>query len=234
MSAERIVSAVYGRQPVAPDPPEDLALAEQLRRDHSAADLRALAARHAWGDSDEDARMRRAAWRALARRFGHGVQIGRGAMAKHLETFEIGDGVFVGDQAILQGRYDGHCAIGNYVWLGPQCFLDARALVIDEYVGWGPGAKVLGSQHAAVPTDVPIIQTDLIIKPVHVCAWADIGVNAVLLPGVTIGKGAIVGAGAVVTKDVAPFSVSGGVPARFLRWRDEHTPSQETGQVEQA
>jgi acetyltransferase-like isoleucine patch superfamily enzyme len=47
-------------------------------------------------------------------------------------------------------------------------------------------------------------------------------VNAVILPGVTIGKGAIVGAGAVVTDDVAAFSVVAGVPARFLKWREGH------------
>ena len=51
-------------------------------------------------------------------------------------------------------------------------------------------------------------------------AWADIGVNAVILPGVTVGKGAIVGAGAVVTHDVEPFSIVAGVPARLLRRRD--------------
>ena len=49
---------------------------------------------------------------------------------------------------------------------------------------------------------------------------ADIGVNAVILPGVTVGKGAIVGAGAVVTHDVSPFAIAAGVPARFMRWRD--------------
>jgi acetyltransferase-like isoleucine patch superfamily enzyme len=73
-----------------------------------------------------------------------------------------------------------------------------------------------------VPIEVPIIQTDLKIKPVRIMAWADIGVNAVVLPGVTIGEGSIVGAGAVVTKDVLPFSVVVGVPARFLRWREGH------------
>jgi acetyltransferase-like isoleucine patch superfamily enzyme len=72
---------------------------------------------------------------------------------------------------------------------------------------------------------VPIIQTDLEIKPTRIHAWADIGVNAVILPGRTIGKGAIVGAGAVVTRDVAPFSIVAGVPARFLRWREGHKPS---------
>jgi acetyltransferase-like isoleucine patch superfamily enzyme len=73
-----------------------------------------------------------------------------------------------------------------------------------------------------VPTDVPIIQTDLNIRPVRIGAWADIGVNAVVLPGVTVGKGAIVGAGAVVVKDVPAFAVVAGVPAKLLRWREGH------------
>jgi len=73
----------------------------------------------------------------------------------------------------------------------------------------------------SVPVDVPIIQTDLEIRPVHVGAWADIGTNAVLLPGVTIGKGAIVGAGAVVTEDVPEFAIVAGVPAKFVRWRTD-------------
>jgi acetyltransferase-like isoleucine patch superfamily enzyme len=94
----------------------------------------------------------------------------------------------------------------------------------------GPGARVLGSQHTGVPAVAPIIQTELLIKPVHISAWADIGIGAVIMPGVTVGKGAIVGAGAVVTADVAPFSIVVGVPAKFLRWRegsegmrDDHT-----------
>ena len=72
-----------------------------------------------------------------------------------------------------------------------------------------------------MPVDVPIIRTDLEIKPVRIGAWADIGTNATILPGVTIGKGAIVGAGAVVTSDVAPFAVVAGVPAKFLHWRTD-------------
>ena len=48
---------------------------------------------------------------------------------------------------------------------------------------------------------------------------ADIGTSAVLLPGVTVGENAIVGAGAVVTKDVPDNAIVAGVPARFQRWR---------------
>jgi acetyltransferase-like isoleucine patch superfamily enzyme len=218
----RIVPAVHGRRKIDPDPPEEVALADRLRRERSHTELLALAAQYAHGLTDEDVRMRRAAWRALARRFGDGVRIGRAAIATHPETFEIGSGVFIGEQAFIQGRVDGRCVIGDHCWIGPQSYFDARDLVIEEYVGWGPGAKVLGSMHTGMPTDVPIIQTDLGIQPVRIGAWADIGVNAVVLPGVTVGKGAIVGAGAVVTRDVPAFAIVAGVPAKFLRWREGH------------
>jgi galactoside O-acetyltransferase len=217
----RTVNAVHGRQQVTPDSPDEVALSDHLRRTYSRDELLALAARHAHEQSADGARMRRAVWRALAKRFGHGVRIGRAALATHPETFEIGDGVFIGEQAFIQGRFDGRCVIGDHAWIGPQSYFDARDLVIEEYVGWGPGAKVLGSMHTGVPVDIPIIQTDLEIKPVRICAWADVGVNAVVMPGVTVGKGAIVGAGAVVTHDVEPFSIVAGVPARFVRRRTD-------------
>ena len=169
--------------------------------------------------------MRRAVWRALARRFGHGVRIGRGAIAAHPETFEIGDGVFIGEQAFIQGRVRTAAASSATTPGSDRRATSTRATSSSgSYVGWGPGAKALGSQHTGQPPDVPIIQTDLEIKPTRIGAWADIGVNAVILPGVTVGKGAIVGAGAVVTRDVDPFSIVAGVPAKFLRWRDGHEP----------
>lgn len=226
-SSVRLVPAVHGWRPAEADAPDELELADRLRREHTRDQLLDLASVHANGDNAAEARMRRAVWRALAKRFGHGVRIGRGAIAKHPETFEIGDAVVIGEQAFLQGRFDGRCVIGARTWIGPQSYLDARDLVIEEGVGWGPGAKVLGSQHTGQPVDIPIMQTDQRIEPVRVCAWADIGVNAVILPGVTVGKGAMVGAGAVVTRDVPAFAIVAGVPARFLRWRDGYEPAAE-------
>ncbi|MBE9233110.1 hypothetical protein IQ231_15870 [Cuspidothrix issatschenkoi LEGE 03284] len=76
--------------------------------------------------------------------------------------------------------------------------------------------------------DIPIIKTDLEIKAVKVETGADIGMNTVILPGVTIGKGSIIGAGAVVTKDVPPFAIVAGVPAQFLRWREGYKPLENT------
>jgi hypothetical protein len=124
LTQARVVPAVHGRQRITPDPADELTLADRLREEHSRAELLALASAHALGDHDEDARMRRAVWRALAKRFGHGVRIGRGAMAKHPETFEIGDGVVIGEQTFIQGRFDGRCVIGDNVWLGPQSYFE--------------------------------------------------------------------------------------------------------------
>jgi len=138
---------------------------------------------------------------------------------KHPETMDLGDCVFIGAQAMIQGRFAGTCKIGNHVWIGPQAYFDGRDLILEDYVGWGPAAKVLGSEHTGVPLSEPMIRTDLVVKPVRVGFAADIGMNASILPGVTIGAHAIVGAGAVVTRDVPDYAIVAGVPARVIRDR---------------
>jgi len=226
--SSRIVPSIHGKKEVVPDPAYEVELSRHLRESYQPAALLEQLTRFASGDGVLDSMMRRAIWRAVARKFGHGVRIGSNVGFKHLETFEIGDGVFIGAQSYIQGRFDGTTKIGNHVWIGPQAYFDARNIILEDYVGWGPGAKVLGSAHTGLPVDRPIIETDLDIRPVRVLAWADVGTGAVLLPGVTIGKGSIVGAGAVVTHDVEPFAIVAGVPARFIRWRPGHVPSNPT------
>lgn len=216
----RIVRPTHGLKPVAPDPEHEIGLATELRARYDRAGLVELYARFAMGEGALDAMMRRVLFRAIARSVGHGLQVGSGVGFKHLETFEIGDGVFLAAAAYLQGRHDGRCVIGNRVWIGPQAYMDARDLEIGDDVGWGPGAKVLGSVHSGEPFGVPVIQTDLLIKPVRILAGADLGMAASILCGVTVGKGAIVGAGAVVAEDVPDNAVVAGVPARILRYRE--------------
>ena len=224
LAKNTLVKAVHGSQELQPDPEYEVGLAKDLYEQYGTNGLIELYSRFAMSDGIFDTLMRRVIWRAVARRFGHGVRISSGVGFKHLETLEIGDGVFIGSQSYIQGRFDGRCSIGKHVWIGPQSYFDARNLIIEDYVGWGPGAKVLGSTHTGLPIDVPIIKTDLEIKAVKVETGADIGMNAVILPGVTIGKNSIVGAGAVVTKDVPPFAIVAGVPAKFLRWREGYQP----------
>lgn len=216
---ERVVEAIHGKRKGDPDPGYLVAMAEDLCRQYSREGLTELYGRFILGGGTLDAIMRRILWHALTRSCGSGLQIEPGVGFKHPETFDIGQGVFIGSQAYIQGRFDGNCRIGDQVWIGPQSYFDARNLVLEDYVGWGPGAKVLGSAHTGLPVDIPIIETDLVIKPVRVCKWADIGTSAVLLPGVTIGEGAIVGAGAVVTHDVPAYAKVAGVPAGVIGWR---------------
>jgi acetyltransferase-like isoleucine patch superfamily enzyme len=225
MENSRVVTAIHGKKQTPLDPTFEIDLAQHLRTAYQPAGLLENYTRFATGDGALDTLMRRAIWRAVARKIGNGLRIGSDVGFKHLETFEIGDGVFIGAQAYIQGRFDGTTKIGNHVWIGPQAYFDARNLILEDHVGWGPGARVLGSAHTGLPIDVPVIETDLDIRPVRVKEWADVGTGAILLPGVTIGKGAIVGAGAVVTRDVEPFSIVAGVPAKFIRWREGHQPT---------
>lgn len=219
VGAARIVAAVHGQRSVTPDPGYEIELAEEFRQRYDQPALAELYRRHSQSDGFVDRLLRRAILRASVRRLGHGVSLSPQASFRHPETFAIGDGVHVGEQALLQGRVDGSCVIGDGVWIGPQAFIDARDLVIGDWVGWGPGARLLGSTHTGEPRDMPIIQTDLVIKPVRIGAWADVGVNATILPGVSLGQGCIVGAGAVVTRDVPAFAKVAGMPARIIGWR---------------
>ena len=219
----RMVQAVHGRRPLEPDPGFEAEFAAELRRRCAPAEIMSLFRRFSLGDDYLDGLIRRSCVRALARRCGEGLRVAPGVCLRHVETFEIGDGVAIGEQAVIQGRHDGRCLIGDKVWIGPQAFLDARDMTLGDHVGWGPGARLLGSTHTGLPLSAPVIATDLLIAPTTVEAEADIGVNAVILPGVTVGRGAIVGAGAVVTRDVPPFAKAAGVPAAVIAMRAEPT-----------
>jgi acetyltransferase-like isoleucine patch superfamily enzyme len=218
-SGTRVVKAVHGLRKVEPDPQFELDMAAHLREQLSREQLMEAYSQHVYGTSPIDLIMRRVCLRALVKKLGAAANIRKNVSVVHPETFEIGEGVYIGEQTIIQGRFDGRCAIGNGVWIGPQSYFDARDLIIEERVGWGPGAKVLGSEHTGLPANVPLIETDLKIAPVRICAGADIGVNAIILPGVTVGREAIVGAGAVLTEDVPDFATVAGVPARVISWR---------------
>src|SRR5512136_1263538 len=102
-SKSRIVRAVHGKRKLVRDAAFELGLAEHLRSRYDGRHLVELYGRFAVGEGEVELLMRRAIWRAAARRFGHGVHVGSGAGFKHLETFEIGDGVFFGAQSYVQG-----------------------------------------------------------------------------------------------------------------------------------
>jgi acetyltransferase-like isoleucine patch superfamily enzyme len=107
--------------------------------------------------------------------------------------------------------------IASGTWIGQLSYLNsAGGLVIGSNVGVGPCVKVMTSRHGEEGRQVPVLLCDLEFAPVRIEDESDIGMGAIILPGVTVGRGAIVGAGAVVTRDVEPFSIVAGVPARKL------------------
>lgn len=220
----REVSATFGRRELRHDPAWEQEFSEFLKSSREPDELLDLFARFRAGESSFDTLMRRVLLRALSKSVGNDVQVGPGVVLKHPETMEFGDCVFIGAQTMIQGRFDGVCRIGNHVWIGPQAYFDARDLILEDYVGWGPGAKVLGSVHTGAPLNQPIIATGLVIKPVRVGVGADIGMNASILPGVRVGAHSIVGAGAVVTHDVPDYAIVAGVPARVIRDRRDGSP----------
>jgi acetyltransferase-like isoleucine patch superfamily enzyme len=153
-------------------------------------------------------------------RLGDGVVFEAGVLVFHPENIEIGAGVYVGHQTILKGYYRNRMLIGEGTWIGQQCFLhSAGSLTIGAHVGIGPGVRILTSSHRLDAGEGPILHAPLELGSVVVEDGADLGVGAILLPGVRVGRGAQVGAGAVVTEDVPPGAVVAGVPARVIRRR---------------
>ncbi len=112
--------------------------------------------------------------------------------------------------------------LGTYVNVGPDCRLwasESATLTLEDDVLLGPNVTILTSSHGYERTDVSIVRQPWEHHDVRICAGSWIGANAVILPGVTVGKGAIVAANAVVVDDIPPFTIVGGAPARILRDR---------------
>lgn len=151
------------------------------------------------------------------------VILEEGVLIFHPDRVFLGEGVYVGHRAILKGYYKNELRVGRGTWVGQGAFLHAAGgIEIGEDVGIGPNVMILTSNHAlsevADETDAtPILHRPLEFAKVRLESGCDIGVGAIILPGITIGKLAQVGAGAVVTKDVPPRAIVAGNPARALR-----------------
>lgn len=153
-------------------------------------------------------------------RLGQDVVFEAGVLVFHPEQIEIGDDVYVGHYAILKGYYRNHMMIGSGTWIGQLCFLhSAGGLMIGRNVGIGPGTKIITSSHDEEGRELAILHSRIKFAAVTIEDDSDIGTGAIILPGVTIGRGAQVGAGAVVTQDVPAYAVVAGTPARVLRMR---------------
>lgn len=109
--------------------------------------------------------------------------------------------------------------LGDYSGIGIRAQINGKVIIGND-VMMGPDVCIYVRNHENVRTDIPMNRQGFTIeKPVIIEDDVWIGARVIILPGVHIGTGAILGAGAVVTKDVPDYAVMGGNPARIIKMR---------------
>ena len=112
--------------------------------------------------------------------------------------------------------------IENNVSINPNCFLNAKGgggISIGNYVRIAHSVTIMTENHIYQDCEVPTSLQGTEGAPITIEDDVWIGARSVILPGITIGHGAIVGAGSIVTKDIPPFSIVGGNPAVEIKKR---------------
>ncbi len=108
--------------------------------------------------------------------------------------------------------------IGNNVYIGQGLHMTlAQQIDIDDEVVFAARVTVTDISHVTDDKNVSVLAQGLTVKPVHICEGVFVGNGAIIMPGVTVGKHAIVGANAVVTKDVPDYATVVGVPAKVIK-----------------
>ncbi len=110
--------------------------------------------------------------------------------------------------------------MGKHVFLGGGNTLDRVRpdfITIEDYVSLAGNVYILTHSNPTTPIRDILGESAKKLAPVHVKRGAWVGVCAIILPGVTIGENAIIAAGSVVTKDVPPHTMVGGVPAKVIK-----------------
>ena len=179
----------------------------------------------------------------LLGRTGRNVTFGANVVLRHPHKIRIGDNVVIDDACCLDAKGDGNQGIdiGSGVFIGRGTILSCKNgdIVIDDHANIGfnceifSGGRVrlgkhtlvaaytylVGGDHAHARTDAPVLHQDRIARGIEVDDNVWLGAHVVVADGVTIGRDAIVGAGAVVRDEIPPFAVAAGVPARVIRDR---------------
>lgn len=108
-------------------------------------------------------------------------------------------------------------AVGEHSIIGHHAILDGRnGLIIGDNVSLGTGVWIWTAEHDPQSPDFATVG-----GAVTIGNYACINSRAIILPGIHVGKGAVVAAGAVVTKDVSPYAIVGGVPAKVIGERTQ-------------
>lgn len=154
---------------------------------------------------------------------GHGARIARNVALR--ANSPLDPGIAIGDQCMVQdgallNASEGFVHVGDRTWVGPFCVIYGNGGVrIGRDVMIAAHSCITSVGHRHDELHMPMMAQGIEVGPVTIDDDVWIGMNCTILPGVTIGRGAIVAAGAVVRSDVAPFAIVGGVPAREIGQR---------------
>jgi len=183
-------------------------------------------------------------FKSLLGKVGSGVIFGRNIVLRHPEKIYLGNNVVIEDNCVLDAKGESNRGIfiGDNVMIGRNSILsckngdlsigDNTIITLNSYiqsgkrvdigknVGIGAYCFIIGGgDHEMNRTDIPILAQGQIIKSITIEDNAMIGTGAKIKHGVTIGRDAFIGAGAVVTKSIPEFSVAVGIPAKVIRKR---------------
>jgi len=157
-----------------------------------------------------------------------GGSLAAGVEVVSVDRLQLASGVSVQSGTLLHcGGLDwchgqGRIAIGANSYIGHQCVLyGSGEIEIGSDVLIAPRVVITSQQHDFTRPDLPIRLQEQRFQRIVIGNDVWIGAGAIVLPGVTIGDGAVIAAGAVVSRDVPPRAVAMGVPARVLRLRPD-------------
>jgi acetyltransferase-like isoleucine patch superfamily enzyme len=117
---------------------------------------------------------------------------------------KMGDWIHIAPSVSIIGGEDGHLTIGNF------CAIAAGARIICASDNW---------TSSMICSFLPIEYRDLINKPIVMGNFCGVATNSILMPGVTMAKGSILGAGSILTHDTVEWGIYVGSPARLVRYR---------------
>ena len=178
--------------------------------------------------------LRGAYFKSKLKKMGKNVFIDVGVVIWEPGNVEIDDNSFIDTYVTIMGGRKGHgyVRIGKYAEVASNCILAGRGgITIADHVGIGAGSNIYSGTHLYRDPDgednrllsgsilAPLSMQYVVEKPVVMEEFSWIGGNTIVMPGVRIGKGAVIGASSVVNSDVPPFCVAVGAPAKVIRQR---------------
>ena len=135
------------------------------------------------------------------------------------QGIDIGDNVFVGRNTIIYCQ-NGDVEIGDNANIGSNCqIFSARRVQIGNNVLIAAYTYLVGGGHIYKDPDIPVIEQGRTASGIEIGDNVWLGASVKVLDGVSIGEGAIIAAGAVVTEDIPPFAIAGGIPAKVIKLR---------------